>query len=279
MSGFFIQYDSTTNGKRRSHSMALVGYGTIHAGDSIREIIEGPPSTFSHFYTIPENSPLIGRTYFKFKNSNNTRINDDVDGYMYLMFHNILHMIYPIQMLPPFTVTDNFQNLPMYSDEDVVCEDRDGDGYYFWGIGNKPASCPFWVPNQPDGDDSDYQYGSMDEFGNLTDLTTLSSDTLVVDDIMTYDSRQFIYNSIKIINGGSLHIGTTVTMYGECCIVVEDGGSLIVDNGTIEKANIQIKEGGYMGIKNKGYVTLRPNGTVDVSKGATLDLEKGEIAN
>ena len=29
-----------------------------------------------------------------------------------------------------------------YTDNDVVCEDADGDGYYFWGVGEKPVYCP-----------------------------------------------------------------------------------------------------------------------------------------
>jgi hypothetical protein len=31
---------------------------------------------------------------------------------------------------------------------DIVCEDRDGDGYYYWGIGPKPSNCPLFSSGQ-----------------------------------------------------------------------------------------------------------------------------------
>jgi len=50
---------------------------------------------------------------------------------------------------------------------DIVCSDNDGDGYYFWGIGNKPAHCP---PSNvlPDGDDSNADIGPMDGDGTFS---------------------------------------------------------------------------------------------------------------
>ncbi len=50
---------------------------------------------------------------------------------------------------------------------DIVCSDNDGDGYYFWGIGNRPAHCP---PSNvlPDGDDSNADIGPMDEDGTFS---------------------------------------------------------------------------------------------------------------
>lgn len=37
-------------------------------------------------------------------------------------------------------------------------------------MGPKPVSCPSWVPDEPDGDDSDYTKGPMDEYGWLRDI-------------------------------------------------------------------------------------------------------------
>ena len=96
LSGFYVDIDPGSNNDARSHAMALVGYGTIHAGDSIRIISSGPdystPSSLSAYYVVPDTSSLIGRTYFKFKNSNNIRPNDDVDGYMHIMFHQLFRI-------------------------------------------------------------------------------------------------------------------------------------------------------------------------------------------
>ena len=64
-----------------------------------------------------------------------------------------------------------------YTDANIVCEDR--DGYYYWGIGPKPATCPN-CPDEEDGDDSDPTLGPMDEFGNCRQL--YPSDLLIRDD-------------------------------------------------------------------------------------------------
>lgn len=41
-----------------------------------------------------------------------------------------------------------------YADKDIRCVDLDHDGYYNWGIGPKPATCPGGCPNECDCDDS-----------------------------------------------------------------------------------------------------------------------------
>lgn len=50
---------------------------------------------------------------------------------------------------------------------DVRCIDADGDGYFNWGLGPKPADCPS-CPDEPDGDDSKPCLGPMDEYGNIS---------------------------------------------------------------------------------------------------------------
>ncbi|MCK9311971.1 MAG: hypothetical protein M0P26_06810 [Bacteroidales bacterium] len=60
-----------------------------------------------------------------------------------------------------------------YTDTDIVCADRDGDGYYYWGIGSKPTHCPLCAPDEPDGDDSNPNLGPMDEYGYCAEITPL----------------------------------------------------------------------------------------------------------
>jgi hypothetical protein len=43
----------------------------------------------------------------------------------------------------------------------IPCNDKDGDGYYWWGIGAKPASCPTSAPNERDGNDADPCLGPL----------------------------------------------------------------------------------------------------------------------
>lgn len=44
----------------------------------------------------------------------------------------------------------------------IPCNDKDGDGYYWWGIGAKPSSCPTSSPNERDGNDADACLGPLD---------------------------------------------------------------------------------------------------------------------
>lgn len=45
----------------------------------------------------------------------------------------------------------------------VACNDKDGDGYYNWGIGTaKPSTCPAGISNDKDSDDSDPCIGPLD---------------------------------------------------------------------------------------------------------------------
>jgi hypothetical protein len=53
----------------------------------------------------------------------------------------------------------------------IACNDKDGDGYYNWGIGKtKPATC-VTCPNEEDADDSDPCIGPLDANYNGTSIT------------------------------------------------------------------------------------------------------------
>ena len=271
VSGFWVAHDSTTN-SGRAHAMALVGYGTIHAGDSIREIIgSGDSSTYSSYYRIPEGSPLIGRTFFKFKNSNNIRVNDDIDGYMYLLFHNMFQMSYPLCILYPFTITDCLTNLPMYTDNDVVCEDADGDGYYFWGFGPKPAT----ITGEPDGDDSDPNYGTMDDFGNLTPLT---SDLYLYGNYV-YNRDLNMHRNIIVPSGSTLRIKGNLTLCDDKQIYVYGGGILIVDGGVIDNALINLSNNSTLNILNGGIINMHQNQNFVAPVGAIVNISEGQVNN
>lgn len=45
-----------------------------------------------------------------------------------------------------------------FSDNDIICEDADVDGYFFGGTGPKPESCPRYAMNEADFDDSIAKY-------------------------------------------------------------------------------------------------------------------------
>ena len=276
-SGFFVSNDPASGNGRRSHAMALVGYGTIHAGDSIRIITSGPtywdPSTISAYYVVPDDSPLIGRSYFKFKNSNNIRVNDDVDGYMHIMFHNFFQLGEPIRLLYPFDITSCQTSQPLYTDADVVCEDADGDGYYFWGLGPKPTSCPATVPDAPDGDDSDPTVGPIDEYGNMTVLTN----EFIISSFVEHNKVYTFSHDIRIVTGGHLCVKDTTTLTKGAQIIVENGGTLTIDGGLLNKARITLCTGSTLVVMSNGTINMAAGQSFLAPVGAIVNMLNGKI--
>lgn len=135
------------------HAILLVGYGTIVAGANYCLFTENQNSTP---IVVPNGSPYIGKTYWICKNSYGN--NHGVSGYDYFIFDTISRMSNYISLYGTPVVSG-------YSDNDVVCEDLDGDGYYNWGIGQKPSHCPS-CPDLPDGNDYNPNIGGMDRMGH-----------------------------------------------------------------------------------------------------------------
>lgn len=150
-----IQYGPVSGGVYDwSHAMTLVGWQVVKEGDRfyIRDIKKN-----TYWITITADNPLIGTTVWIFKNSWG---NWGDGGYVYVQTP-ITNMAWTHALLNPVTsLKQNFN---------VVCEDKDGDGYYWWGLGPKPATCD--CPDTPDGDDNDPTLGPLDEFGNCIKLS------------------------------------------------------------------------------------------------------------
>jgi hypothetical protein len=154
----------------------------------------------------------------------------------------------------------------------VICEDRDGDGYYFWGLGPKPANCPSWVPDEADVDDSNISYGPMNRFGYLDYLSCGQT----IKTAVTYNYA-FIFCRMGIVNGGTVTINGTTTMYDTAKIRVCEGGALIIDGGTINNAIIDLVPGGTLVIKNGGVINMANGYDFHAPIGAVLTIENGEI--
>jgi len=138
-------------GVHESHAVLVVGYDTIKIGDNI-SYIGGDTIDVS-------DSMYIGRTYFIFKQSNTYEGSSEYPeashpGYIYIL--NKPRYTYPV--FTPLTSLN-------YTDNDIKCYDKDNDGYYWWGIGEKPATCPACSPDDPDGGDSNADLGPLDENG------------------------------------------------------------------------------------------------------------------
>ena len=140
-----------------------------------------------------------------------------------------------------------------HNDSDIVCSDADNDGYYFWGIGDKPAHCPVWASDIPDGDDSDPMYGAMDEYGHLDSIDPDFKETKIIVTNTTWSTPQVISSDLSIPSGVTLTVTSYLTMHPDAQILIQ-GGRLIIDGGTIRN--------GY--IRNKGSLIIKGGGVVEM---------------
>ena len=175
-----------------------------------------------------------------------------------------------------FYLTTPFSSLN-YSEEDVVLEDADGDGFYFWGLGPKPSNSPSWIPDQPDGDDSNYQYGPMNTYGHLQDLELWGLQTLHTLIDLTYSSRMFLYSNLCVCSMSKLTITSIITLYGNTKIIVEPNGELIIDGGTLQNADIVLRTGSKLTLKNGGSIIMRNGKDFNAPIGATVTIDEGQI--
>ena len=248
------------------HAMLLVGYGVVQVGDVIR-VNYGYANTSDNYTVQPGDTCYIGKTYWKFKNSYGYNSNITVDGYSYIIFNDLYYMRQPYSVIHPYCVINTLYNIQN-------CEDKDGDGYYFWGMGPKPNNCPSWIPDTPDGDDSNINLGVMDDYGNLQ---SLQPNGVTICSSVVYNTNQTITNRIGIVKNGTLVITGTTTMSGNSKIRVCENGTLIVDGGTIQNANIELIPGCHVIVCNNGTIIMASGYTFDVPKGAVVDVYNGTI--
>jgi len=132
------------------HIAGLVGFKMIQANDTLRlnrgwSMIIGE-DTVSDRLIVPVGHPLIGRTSWIFKENNGPHFGDR--GYI---------MIIGQQGKLPTNYSSFCFSTPIVDSLNLSLtpefHDYDGDGYYFWGLGPKPANCP--GPNLEDCDDND----------------------------------------------------------------------------------------------------------------------------
>jgi len=256
------EYNNVMN--NQGHAMAIIAYDYIRGNEN--DIYS---QNFSHINNLTN---YIGRTYWVFKNSYYTH------QYPKIIFNDYSLMAGPFIFETPIRIKDKYGN-NIFTESDVVCEDRDGDGYYFWGIGQKPSDAPSWIPDEPDCDDSDYGTGPTGNvIGQGIDLGSLKTSTVTINGAEIYNTRRYLYHDIVIPGDSTLTIqNARVDLYGNVKITVQNNGQLIIDSGTLRNAEIALQAGSKLKIQNSGTIYLRQGKDLDAPLGSITEIVSGNI--
>lgn len=125
---------------------------------------------------------------------------------------------------------------------DVNCFDKDGDGYYWWGIGAKPDTCPD-CPDQPDCNDNDALIGPCDSFFNELCNYQYESGSIHIDNDTVWASDQIIENTIIVDSGYSLTIRSEIKFVKQSGIIVRPGGELNLYGATLTRVCYDLWDG------------------------------------
>lgn len=115
--------------------------------------------------------------------------------------------------------------------------------------------------------------------GFLEDLNPDNRDTIFITSSETYDNISSIYNHICIKANGILTITDSLNFYNGADIIVENNGTLCVDAGTLNNANIVFKDGSFLDIKNGGSIKAEMGSSINIPVGVNATISHGFIIN
>ncbi|MCR5036611.1 MAG: hypothetical protein K6A73_04735, partial [Bacteroidales bacterium] len=208
--------------KKWGHAMSMVGFGVVKAGDPI--LYGNIHGNTDHDIYVESDSPDIGKPYYIFKQSYARY------GYDNIPFCNVIvNANNTMYLWRCFSIDTPITSI-LYNDNDILCIDYDGDGYYNWGIGPKPLTCPN-CSDSIDSDDSSPLMGPYNEKYEsiiLCDNYVYSQTPEYITQDTYWGSQKIIDHDIYVENGTTLTIRNTIYMGASTRIIIKPGGRLIL---------------------------------------------------
>lgn len=264
------------------HAMALVGFKRIQIGDTIcYSNVNYEPY---EFHIVNDNdTDYINHICWKFQNSHGINPNGSIRSpYIYMLFNNRSQMVGPYAFNTPITVTD-FRNGSqiIVPETEIVCEDKDGDGFYNWGIGQRPSHCSEYALSKPDGEDVAPLLGPIDSENNIMCLDPDRNDTVFVENFLEMvemdDHIVHCYSHFLLENGETAHTPCPIYFHNGAKIIVQSGCTLSIDGHILYNADVVMESGSRLVINNGGRLIL-PNGkTFSPPLGAIVEIHEGSI--
>ena len=259
------------------HIRTLVGYGTI-TNEDIQNHLQ-TTIVDSTMYTSPVTNSLLGRTYWIMKDSYGTTTDSIYHhhGYRYVVFNDY-------SRVRDFKYINSNIIWNQRTDDDIICEDTDSDGYFYWGLSEDvPANLPSWAERKKDGNDNKPMVGNIGYYGHPTDLTSSYSGITYIegdkndDDLVSIHGGRYIRGTVCVDNG-SLSITHEVACHPSSHIVINNASTLRINGGKLYNPNITTNPGCHIIIENGGQIIYdKKPCDFNVPTGVILEMTEGGI--
>lgn len=153
----------------------------------------------------------------------------------------------------------------------TLIRDEDEDGYYWWGIGETPQG---YYQDSIDCDDSNPFIGPYDTNYSCGCLYQYDSIPLVISSDTIWEEPYYSNRDI-VIDSCRLTITDLVAMVENTRIIIKQGGSLILDGGTLTKACGGFWKGvevwgdtskSQLPYSNQGYIRIENGGKIECAE-------------